>query len=157
MRKALLYLLFGVAAFLSRPPATFADDRWLGTWRLDVAKSNYSPGAPPRSTTIKLEPFDGGIKYTTDGVDALGKRIHFEYVAKFDGGDYPFKGSQAVDTISIRRIDDSSYETTLKKAGAVVTTTRTVISRDGRTRTTTQTGKNAQGEDVNNTIVYKKQ
>ena len=156
MRDALLYLVFGATAFLILPPSALAEDRWLGTWRLDVAKSTYSPGAPPKNTTIKLEPVEGGIKYTSDGVDAVGNRIHTEYVARFDGADYPFKGNAAVDTISIRRIDDSSYETTLKKAGIVVTTTRTIISSDGKTRTTIQSGKNAQGEDVNNTIVYHK-
>jgi hypothetical protein len=36
-------------------------------------------------------------------------------------------------------------------------TTRSVVSKDGKTRTTTQTGTNAKGEKVNNTIVYDKQ
>jgi hypothetical protein len=36
-------------------------------------------------------------------------------------------------------------------------TTKTVVSKDGKTRTTTQKGTNAKGEKVNNTIVYDKQ
>jgi len=36
-------------------------------------------------------------------------------------------------------------------------TSRSVVSKDGKTRTTTQKGKNAKGQDVNNTIVYDRQ
>ena len=38
-----------------------------------------------------------------------------------------------------------------------MTITHYVISRDGKTRTNTVTGKNAQGQTVNNTIVFEKQ
>ena len=34
---------------------------------------------------------------------------------------------------------------------------RIVLSKDGRTRTVTQKGKDAKGQDFNNTIVYDKQ
>lgn len=148
--------LMGAAALLLSTSA-LAEDRWLGTWKLNVARSHYSPGAPPRSTTIKLENTERGLKYTSDGVDALGTRTHIEYIARFDGQDYPFKGSQAADTIVLRRIDDSTYEAILKKSGAIVTTATTVISRDGRTRVTTQRGKNAEGAEIYNTIVYDRQ
>ena len=157
MRTSVVSTLVGSVVYLTVSTAVLAEDRWLGTWRLNVAQSKYSSGAPPRSTTIKVEAAEGGLKYTADGIDAQGTRTHLEYVAKFDGRDYPFRGSATADSISLRRIDDSTYEATLKRAGTVVTTARTVISQDGRTRITMQTGKNAQGEDINNTIVYNKQ
>ena len=157
MRTSVVSTVIGSAVYLAVSTAVLAEDRWLGTWKLNVAQSKYSSGAPPRSTTIKVETTGGGLKYTADGIDAQGTRTHTEYVAKFDGGDYPFRGSPTVDSISLRRIDDSTYEAILKKAGTVVTTARTVISKDGRTRITMQTGKNAQGEEIKNTIVYNKQ
>jgi hypothetical protein len=36
-------------------------------------------------------------------------------------------------------------------------TIRIVVSKDGKTRTATQNGKNVKGQDVNNTVVYDKQ
>ena len=41
--------------------------------------------------------------------------------------------------------------------GKVAGMTRIVVSKDGKTRTLTQTGKNAAGQTVNNVLVYEKQ
>lgn len=134
-----------------------AADNWVGTWKLNVAKSTYSPGPAPQSGTAKLEAWDGGLKSTSDGVDADGKPTHNEFAAKFDGKDHPYKGSASYDTISVKRIDDYSYEGVLKKQGKVMLTSKNVISKDGKTRTQTQTGTDAQGRAVNNTVVWDRQ
>jgi len=44
-----------------------------------------------------------------------------------------------------------------KLKSQVLTTQRTVIARDGKTRTNTVTGKNAQGQTVKHTVVYERQ
>jgi hypothetical protein len=61
------------------------------------------------------------------------------------------------DMISARRVDDYTYETTARLKGNVLAVTKVVVSKDGRTRTNTVTGKNAQGQTVSNTVVYEKQ
>jgi len=61
------------------------------------------------------------------------------------------------DAVAWKKIDDYTYELTNKLKGQVLTTQRTVISKDGKSRTNTITGKNAQGVTVNNTQVYEKQ
>ncbi len=66
-------------------------------------------------------------------------------------------GNPDADTISIKKIDDYTIEVSTKKGGKPMMTLRSVVSKDGKTRTTTQKGKNANGEDVNNTIVYDRQ
>jgi hypothetical protein len=38
-----------------------------------------------------------------------------------------------------------------------VMTVTSVISKDGKTRTSTFKGKNAEGQDINNVVVYDKQ
>ena len=146
-----------LAAVLAFSLVALGADNWLGTWKLNVAKSKYSPGPAPKSQTLKQEAWEGGIKLTTDGIDPEGKPTHGEYAAKFDGKDYPWKGNVNADMISLKRIDDNTYESTWKKGGKVTITTKTVVSRDGKNRTTTQTGKDAQGRTVNNTTVYDKQ
>jgi hypothetical protein len=61
------------------------------------------------------------------------------------------------DTISMKKIDDYTIETVSKKGRKPLVTTKSVVSKDGKTGTTTQKGPNAKGEKVNNTIVYDKQ
>jgi len=56
-----------------------------------------------------------------------------------------------------KRIDPRSYEYVQTVAGKITTTVRTVVSADGKTRTITTTGKNAQGQTVHNVAVYDRQ
>src|SRR5262245_23798864 len=68
-----------------------AADNLVGTWKLNVAKSKYSPGPAPQSNSVRFEGMDGGIKLTADGVDSQGRKTHNEYTAKYDGKDNPTK------------------------------------------------------------------
>jgi hypothetical protein len=71
-------------------------DPRIGTWKLNVAKSKYSPGPAPQSLTVKVEPSgQGGEKVTAEFVNADGTRTTVQYTeANFDGKDYPLTGSQ---------------------------------------------------------------
>ena len=51
-----------------------AADHFTATWKLNLAKSTYSPGMPPRSQTTKLESVKGGIREIVDRVNADGTR-----------------------------------------------------------------------------------
>jgi hypothetical protein len=59
--------------------------------------------------------------------------------------------------LSYNKVDANTLDATLKRKGAAVITAHIVVSEDGKTRTVTQTGKNAQGKDVKITSVYDKQ
>jgi hypothetical protein len=150
-----------VAALL---PATFAQnqplDPFVGTWKLNLAKSKFSPGPPPRSRTVTIEQAGNGWKWTIDQVDANGNRSTIVETPKVDGKDYPGTGSPSVDhdTIAFKRIDAYTVEETLKKAGKVVATLRQVVSKDGKVRTaTTMTGTNAGGQPVRDVLVLERQ
>ena len=129
----------------------------MGTWKLNVAKSQFSPGPPPQSLTVKVEPSGQGEKVSTEGVNADGTRTATQYTANFDSKDYPLTGSAVADTVSLKRIDGRTTDRTDKKAGSVAQTLKRVVSQDGKTMTVTVKGKNAQGQDVNNTLVFEKQ
>src|SRR4051812_23965047 len=110
----------------------------VGSWKLNVAKSTYSPGPAPKSSIVKWEPSEGGLRMTADGVDAAGRPTHSEITIKFDGKDYPYKGAPAANTTrAYKRIDDRTYEYVEKTDGKVTTTERVVVRRDGKTRTST--------------------
>jgi hypothetical protein len=135
-------------------------DPWTGTWKLNLAESKYSPGPLPRTTLTKIEPWDGGIKYTVDVVTADGEERHIEWSGKFDGKDNTVTGNPYVDTNAIKRVNSHTYRIVAKKAGKVTTITTNVISRDGMKRTATATAMNAQltqGENVKNVAVFDRQ
>jgi hypothetical protein len=134
-----------------------AADNHVGTWKINVDKSKWSPGPAPKEGTLTIESQPDGLKFTIHGTDAEGKAVHMEFSPKYDGKDYPATGMPNADTISMNKIDDYTIETVSKKGGKPVMTTTSVVSKDGKTRTSTQKGRNAKGEDVNNTIVYDKQ
>ncbi len=134
-----------------------AADPAIGTWKLDVAKSKYTPGPAPKSATITYEETADGIKRTGESLDADGKTTSFSYTAKFDGKDYPVTGSDLFDTIAPKRIDDRTVEATLKKSGKVVSSARRVVSKNGKMMTITSTGTDAKGQKTKNIAVYEKQ
>src|SRR5262244_4279858 len=134
-----------------------AADVFSGNWKVNLAKSKYDPGPPPKGpNTSKIDAIKDGLKFTNDGVNAEGNPTHDEWSGKFDGKDNPVKGSQVRDTAALKKIDDYTIEIVSKKDGKVVSTIRGVFSRDGKTRTETGQGTNAQGVKTNNTVVYEK-
>ena len=151
-------VLFAAIAMLTLGVVSFAADLNVGTWKLNVAKSKFSPGPAPKSQTLKIEAWGtDGVKYAADAIGPDGKPSHWEFQAKYDGKDYPFKGNPDADMLSYKRIDANTMEATTKLKGKVAGTTKIVVSKDGKTRTLTQTGKNAAGQNVNNLLVYEKQ
>ena len=158
MKKTMIRsCLLAAAAVLAFGSTASAADNWVGTWKLNSAKSTFSPGPGPQSLTLKFEATPDGITLTADGVDAEGKAMHSTYTSKWDGKDVPWTGSANADTASPKRIDANTYENTWKKGGKVTINSKSVVSADGKTLTTTQTGTNAKGEAVNSTLVYDRQ
>jgi hypothetical protein len=113
-------------------------DPLFGTWKLNLAKSVSSGSGP--SSVRKYEPFEkDGIKFTIETTNADGTRTTGGYSGHFDGKDYPVSGSNA-DAVSLKRLDPFTFEATLKNRGKVVNVVRHVVSKDGKTLTTTVSG-----------------
>jgi hypothetical protein len=124
--------------------AAQSPDRLVGTWKVNIAKSTF-PGAPPKNQTSKWEALpDGQLKNINDAVDAKGQSSHNEIIVKFDGTDLPLKGAAVPTTRAYKRIDARTFEYVQKINGKVTSTSRSVMSPDGKTRTFTTTGTNAQ-------------
>jgi len=153
---ALLAITMAVSVLVLGSIAQAADNQ-VGIWKLNVAKSKYSPGPAPKDGTLTIESQADGLKFTIHGTDAEGKAVHMEFSPKYDGKDAPATGMPGADTISMKKIDDYTIEAVSKKGGKPLITTKSVVSKDGKTRMTTQEGTNAKGQKVNNTIIYDKQ
>ncbi len=147
----LAVLLVGVAVGFAA-----AADVNLGTWKLNEAKSKFSPGAP-KNTTVVYELVGDNVKITVDGTGADAKPTHTEWTGKFDGKDYPVTGDPSSDTRSYKRITDHTLSFAAKKGGKVTTTGRIVVAVDGKSRTVTTSGTDAMGKKVTTMAVYDKQ
>jgi hypothetical protein len=149
---ALSLVISGVVLAQSNPS--------VGTWKLNLAKSHYSPGPPPKSQTVVNEANGNGIKSTTTGTAADGSAVSYSYTVTYGDKDYPETGTgtpNGADTIAIKRINANAFESTSKRAGNVVQTNRTVYSNEGKLRTITSKGTNQNGQPTNNVSVYDKQ
>jgi hypothetical protein len=104
--------MFAAVLAISVPVTAQAQDAWVGTWKLNLAKSRYDPEFPaPSSQTIRQEAVaGGGMKAIVDGVDAQGKPFHTEQTSMFDGKPSEIKGAPPNTTRVYKRIDNRTYE-----------------------------------------------
>jgi hypothetical protein len=110
----------------------------------------------PESSISRLQQAGDIWVISQDVVDAQGRAGHTELTARFDGTDYVVSGLANV-TYAFTRVDDRTYDMVTKREGVAISTTRTVVSPDGRTRTSTTTGKGADGQTATNVAVYDRQ
>lgn len=128
------------------------DDANLGTWKLNEAKSIFTPGSP-KNITVVYESVGDMVKVTVDGVDSAGKPAHNEWTGRFDGKDYAVTGDSSADTRSYTRISSRTLAITNRKRGTVVLRGTIRISADGRSRTVTTKAINSKRQ---NSAVYDK-
>jgi len=146
-----------VCAALVLSVAAKASDPQSGTWKFNAAKSSYSPGPAPKSITLMAQADEKSIKIHSEGIDGEGKATKVDFSANFDGKDYPATGIAAGDMVSVERVDANTLRVSMKKGGQTVMTVTSVISTDGKMRTSTFVGKNNEGHDVKNVVVYDKE
>jgi hypothetical protein len=156
-RKTRLAFVVAAAAVATGVLAQTGGNPMVGTWKLNTAKSKFTPGPAPKSLTVKIEAMGEGVRAVSEGVDGDGKPIATEFTANYDGKDYPIKGSSTADTVSLKRTGPRTAIRTDKKNGKVVQTSTREISEDGKSYTFTSEGKNAKGEAFKNVSVYDKQ
>ena len=108
-------------------------DPILGTWKLNLARSKFNPGPKPRSQTRTYAETPAGIQATIHTVDANGRSTTVEYPERYDGKDYPVKGSPIADALALVRSSDYLAEATMKHGGRVVATAKRLVTDEGKT------------------------
>ena len=157
-RQVIFATLMAGSLLWVHPTSVQAADPLVGTWKLDTAKSKFSPGPAPKTITVIFEAAGDGVKVTADSVGADDKATHTTYTGNYDGKDYPITGTDTgADTVSLKRIDASTTQRIDKKGGKVVMTFTRKVSADGKTLTVTVKGTNAKGQPVDNVVVFAKQ
>jgi hypothetical protein len=155
MKRAVL--VAGLLVLIGAQFALAQNQQLVGTWKIDVARSKYEPGAAPKNETLRFEPVGDGFKVSLDGVNQQGP-YHSEATGKFDGADVPVVATparQAKFTYSFSRIDDRTWEIVIKVNGEQRLLVRNVVSEDGKTMRGVST-VTSRGQ-VNQDVIYEKQ
>src|SRR6202022_779924 len=102
--------------------ASAQSDPFVGTWKLDVAKSKFDPGPAPQSQTRTWGP-DG--KVGVEGINAAGNPMSYGYPMMKDGKDYPTIGGipNKADTITTKSINANTIEANVVRGGKPAETT----------------------------------
>ena len=126
----------------------------LGTWKMNVGQSKFSPGPAPKSSTVTFKAVGEGVSAVIDGVGPDGAKVHWEYTANFDGKPYPVKGNPDGDMVVTKRVSPTTIESAYTLKGKPTLVVRRTLSPDGKTLTITQTGTDGQGQKTNNVLVF---
>jgi len=153
--KAKAIVLTLALCFVGVAPG-YAADSFMGTWKLNEAKSKFAPGSR-KNNTVVYEAAGETVKVTADGTDSDGNPAHNEWTGRFDGKDYPVTGDPTADTRSYKMVNDRTLKLTDTKNGKTTVTGRIVVSADGKSRTVTVSGTDATGKKFHRTAVYDKQ
>jgi hypothetical protein len=127
----------------------------MGTWKLNEAKSKLAPGMGKNLTVVYTEMKDK-MKVTVDGVDKDGKPTHAVWMGMADGKSYKTKGNLPWDAAAYKVVNDHTYEITTMKGGKLLTSGKSTVSADGKTRTVATEGTGADGKKFKSKGVYDK-
>lgn len=130
----------------------------LGTWKLNLEKSDFGSVLAPKSMTIVVtEDTKNKVAWKANGVGPDGKRITESYSGPADGTSHSLKGSPTgEESVAYTRNPDGTVMAVSKdKSGQEVAHATISWSDDGKTMTLKNTRKTP-GGDLSYTEVYEK-
>ncbi len=151
------FLVGTVLAVASLASAAGAPDPVVGTWTMNIAKSKFSPGHEVKSQTRTYAETTDGVSLQVTGVGADGATLSQQSTFKYDGKSYPVSGAADYDALSLKRVNGSTVNSTMLKAGKPVGTTVRTISMHGKVMTLTTKLKGGDGKRYGMTAVFDKQ
>ncbi len=157
--RLLSALIFGclVGPLLSAAYATSSDDPILGTWQLNVAKSQFTPGPGWQSQVRVYRATPKGVAVSWTGVGAKGEKMRVSYAYAYDGRDYPMLGSASYDSLNAVRIDERAARSEEKRDGKTAGIAVRTVSPDGKVLTITDEGTNRKGQRFSQLLVFDRQ
>jgi hypothetical protein len=117
-------------------------DLFAGEWSKDESKTRMAQGM-----ALKIEAdANGGVHFSSD----------YSYSARFDGKPYDLKNS-VNDTVSLQLVDAHTVDAVYRRGDQVTQKDRWAISSDGNQMTLTTSGVLETGQQIKETLVFRKQ
>ena len=135
-----------------------ASDPFVGTWKLNTAKSTFDKGEQPPPPGVAMTYSREGDVVTVTAVVPLpdGKERKIVHTETYDGKAHDrFDGKPNGETLTHRRLDERTVETVWRKDGTPTVITTRTVSADGRTLTSVVRSPGKTEPD--NVMVYEKQ
>ena len=148
--------LFSVLCFFSIVLSA-ADNPFVGTWKLNTAKSKGTAGTMFKEQTVEFETNGNGVKRTVTGIDADGQKIDMSSTIPWDGKEHKVDGPMGPAMVAVKSVNDRTLNVTVKVNGKVVSAGRAIVSKDGKTMTGSFKGEDPKGRKFNNVEVFDKQ
>ena len=145
-------------AFMLLVPAVvlMAADPFVGTWKLNLAKSKFTTGAPYQEATITISESGNDLDTTLKGTAANGAPVSAHYTAPANGGTGKIVEGP-YDAVSGKILSAREREMSFSKGGKVLYTAHSKVSKDGKTLKVATKGTNAAGQAVEGVTLYDKQ
>ncbi|MGA8104241.1 MAG: hypothetical protein WB869_18920 [Candidatus Acidiferrales bacterium] len=119
-----------------------ANDLFAGEWTQDQSKTRLRQGM--------------ALKIEADGKDGVRFSGDFSYSARFDGKEYDLKNSSN-DTVTLQLVDAHTVDSIYRRGDQITQRDRWVVSTDGAEMTLATTGTLETGQQVKETMVFRKQ
>ena len=150
---------FTVIAFLAFSVVAPAADLFSGTWVLNIAKSSHSQNKLEQSATQTISREGQWWILRAHSLDSAGNTTAENRMFTLDGKTYPTVGASGGGTLTTEtKLDDFRLTVTrVAITGKAHSVNNLVISSDGRSRTNTVVGVDAEGLPFQILRVYDKQ
>ena len=134
-------------------------DPFVGTYKLNVAKSSTSGGQTPPDMVLTISEEGNNLLIATSGKTATGGQIEADVLVlpKKGGTIKAPEGQKNYDSTVVSRRDPNTIEMLASLKGKERTRVKLALSRDGKTLTRSFTSTNAKGEPVNGTSVLERE
>lgn len=146
----LVLMLLGFAAALC------AADPYVGTWKMDAAKTKFKLGTAPKEQTITITDEGSDTSVTIAGAAADGTKIALSYTIPTAGGTGKIE-SPVYDGISTKVMGPNERMVLCLRNNITIYTAHSTVSADGNSLSVHTRGTNALGKYVDATVVYDKQ
>jgi hypothetical protein len=146
-------LVFVLMAFAG---ALIAADPFVGTWKLNSAKTKYKTGMPPKEQTVTFSEEGSDLHVMVKGTSSDGQAISTHFTVPTAGGMGKIIESP-YEAVSAKSVNANERDTSFSKGGKVVYTAKAKVSSDGKTITVSVKGTNPSGQIVDGTNFYDKQ
>jgi hypothetical protein len=156
MKRVLLFATVSVMTVMASGLLQAQSNPFVGTWKLNLAKSKDT-GAFPKEETLTVQLVGDQRQVTINGTATNGSPISFKYEVPDKGGTGKVLAGGPYDAVSGKRIDDNTREVTYMKGGREVLQLRTAVSKNGNTMRLTVQGTDAQGRPFSGEAVFEKQ